>query len=79
MLSLTKASRGACTPTPFPALESVSKPVVGTAAAAFYLDRKQQTLRSWAIAADAPLRPLRINGRLAWSVSELKKVLGVSA
>ena len=28
---------------------------------------------------DGPLRPIRINGRLAWPVSELRRVLGVAA
>ena len=27
---------------------------------------------------DGPLRPMRINGRLAWPVSELRRVLGVA-
>ena len=27
---------------------------------------------------NGPLRPIRINGRLAWNVSELRRVLGVA-
>jgi len=61
----------------YPPLESVNRPAVDTAAAAFYLMRQQQTLRSWACNSDGPLHPMRINGRLAWSVAELRKVLGV--
>jgi len=49
-----------------------------TPEAAFHLNRAQQTLRLWAMRGDGPLRPLRINGRLAWPVSELKRVLGVA-
>lgn len=49
-----------------------------TGEAAFHLNRAQQTLRLWAMREDGPLRPIRINGRLAWPVSELKRVLGVS-
>lgn len=61
----------------FPPLESVSRPAVDTAAAAHYLNRRPQTLRGWASADDGPLRPVRVHGRLAWSVSEIRKLLGV--
>lgn len=47
--------------------------------AAGHLNRAQQTLRMWAMREDGPVRPLRINGRLAWPVSELRRVLGVPA
>lgn len=61
----------------FPPLELVTKPAVNTEAAAHYLNRRPQTLRIWAMR-DHPIRPLRINGRLAWPVAELKRVLGVA-
>ena len=61
----------------FPTLESVTRPAVDTAAAAHYLNRRPQTLRGWACHEDGPLRPVRINGRLAWPVAELRRVLGV--
>ena len=63
----------------FPPLESVTRPTVDTAAAAYYLNRKPQTLRGHACHEDGPIRPLRINGRLAWPVAELRRILGVSA
>ena len=44
--------------------------------AAHHLNRAQQTLRLWAMAETGPIRPLRINGRLAWPVASLKKILG---
>lgn len=62
---------------PFPPLENVTRPAVDTAAAAYYLNRQQQTLRGWACHEGGPLRPLRINGRLAWPVAELRRILGV--
>ena len=65
-------------PQQFPPLESVTRPTVETAAAALYLNRQPQTLRGYACHEDGPIRPLRINGRLAWPVSELKRVLGVA-
>lgn len=61
----------------FPTLETVNSPATGTVAAAYYLNRRPQTLRGWACNEDGPIRPLRINGRLAWPVSELKRILGV--
>jgi hypothetical protein len=66
-------------PQQFPALESVNRPFVDTATAAFYLNRKEQTLRSWACLETGPIRPLRIHGRLAWPVAELRRLLGGAA
>jgi hypothetical protein len=63
----------------FPLLEKVTRPTVETSAAAYYLNRRAQTLRGWACYEDGPLRPIRINGRLAWSVGDLRRLLGVSA
>ena len=62
----------------FPPLEQITRPAVDTASAAHYLNRRPQTLRGWACHEDGPLRPVRVNGRLAWPVSELRRVLGVS-
>lgn len=61
----------------FPPLEQVTSPTVSTGAAAHYLNRKPQTLRVWSCLENGALRPIRINGRLAWSVKEIKKILGV--
>ena len=63
----------------FPPLELVNKPNVDTAHAAYLLTRRPQTLRAWACLENGPLRPVRINGRLAWPVAELRRVLGVPA
>ena len=71
--------RAATDPQQFPPLELVNRPTVDTAAAAYYLNRKPQTCRAWACLENGPVRPLRINGRLAWPVSELRRVLGVTA
>jgi hypothetical protein len=67
------------TNTQYPPLEQVTRPNVETAAAAFYFNRKPQTLREWACFENGPIRPLRIQGRLAWPVADLKRVLGVAA
>ena len=60
----------------FTPLELEGRTAVKTAAAAYYLCRHQQTLRSWACKDNGPLRPIRINGRLAWSVSDIRRLLG---
>jgi hypothetical protein len=61
-------------PTP---LAQESRATLPTAEAAFHLNRAQQTLRLWACHEDGPIRPLRINGRLAWRVADLRRLLGV--
>ena len=64
----------------FPPLELENRPMVDTFAAAYYLSRKPQTLRSWACLENFPdgLRPLRIRGRLMWPVAEIRRLLGVA-
>jgi hypothetical protein len=59
----------------FPPLSEVNSPTVPTAPAAYYLNRKGQTMRSWACFGNGPIRPVRINGRLAWSVQAIKNLL----
>lgn len=66
------------TSTPFPPLEQVTRPHVPTEQAAYYLNRRPQTLRGWAMSGRV-LSPLKFNGRLAWPVAEIKRVLGVRA
>jgi hypothetical protein len=48
-----------------------------TPEAAGHLNRAQQTLRIWAMRENGPLRPIRVNGRLAWPVAELRRILHV--
>lgn len=62
----------------YPPLELITRPAVDTDSAAYYLGRKPQTLRTWACYESGPIRPIRVHGRLAWSVDEIRKVLGVS-
>lgn len=61
----------------FPPLEWVNRPTVPTPQAAYYLNRRPQTLRSWACLENGPLRPRRISGRLAWDVADIRRLLGV--
>lgn len=68
------------TKTIFPvALERETRATLPTPEAAFHLSRAQQTLRLWAMRQDGPIRPRRINGRLAWPVADLKRLLGVAS
>jgi hypothetical protein len=62
----------------FPPLQSVTRTHVDTATAAHYLNRRPQTLRGWHCHGAYPqgLRPLSLNGRLAWPVAEIKRLLG---
>lgn len=61
----------------FPPLETVTSPAVPTHQAAYYLNRQPQTLRVWACCENGPIRPLRINGRLAWRVADIKAIMKV--
>ncbi len=63
----------------FPPLERETRATLPTPEAAFHLSRAQQTMRLWAMKGEGPLRPLRINGRLAWPVADLKRLLGVAS
>jgi hypothetical protein len=62
----------------FPPLETVTRPTLETATAAFYLNRRPQTMRIWACRENGPIRPVRVNGRLAWPVAAIRALLGVT-
>lgn len=59
------------------ALAQETRATLPTREAAFHLNRAEQTLRLWAMRENGPIRPRRINGRLAWPVAELGQLLGV--
>lgn len=59
----------------FPPLAAETRTHVDTACAAFHLTRKPQTMRAWACLENGPLRPVRIAGRLAWAVADIKRLL----
>ena len=62
----------------FVALDHETRAAVDTATAAYHLNRQPQTLRAWACLENGPLRPVRVHGRLAWSVASIRAVLGVA-
>jgi hypothetical protein len=61
----------------FPELAAVAKgrDTLPTDDAATAINRAPQTLRKWACLENGPIRPIRINGRLAWLVSDLRNLL----
>lgn len=49
--------------------------VLPTDQAAVAINRAPQTLRRWACYECGPVRPVRINGRLAWRVADLQALI----
>jgi hypothetical protein len=70
--------RTAATGPAFVSLDRETRAAVDTACAAYHLNRQPQTLRAWVCLENGPLRPVRVHGRLAWPVAELRRVLGVA-
>jgi len=56
-------------------LDQETRTALPTREAAHHLNRKMQTLHIWACKENGPIRPTRINGRLAWLVADIKRVL----
>jgi hypothetical protein len=73
--TLAHLEKGA-TSQPYPDLLTENRPTVDTATAAHWLSRRPQTMRIWAMTGH-PIRPTRVNGRLAWPVADIKRLLGV--
>ena len=67
-------------PVDFVPLDQETRTHVTTAVMCRHMNRKEQTARGWASAETFPdgLRPMRVNGRLAWPVSGIRKALGVA-
>ena len=59
-------------------LVSEVRAALPTKEAAHQINRRPQTLRRWACLGDGPIKPVRINGRLAWKVSDLRTLLEVA-
>jgi hypothetical protein len=67
----------AARPSPLPGLAAVAqgRDTLKTTEAAALINRAPQTLRKWACLECGPIRPVRINGRLAWRVADLEALL----
>ena len=59
----------------FTPLQHETRTALNTNEAAHHLNRKNQTLRAWACLENGPIRPVRINGRLAWNVADIRNLL----
>lgn len=57
------------------ARRAVGRDTLPTDEAAQAINRAPQTLRKWACLENGPIRPVRINGRLAWRVADLAALL----
>lgn len=68
---LTRKSDG------FPDIRTESRTHVPTDIAGHWLNRKGQTMRGWASSESGPLRPIRVSGKLAWPVADIRRLLGV--
>ncbi|PTR15063.1 hypothetical protein C8R31_10490 [Nitrosospira sp. Nsp2] len=64
---------------PFTPLALETRSAIPTDAAAHHLNRKPQTLRAWACLENGAIRPIRINGRLAWPVAAIRALLNGDA
>ena len=56
-------------------LDLETRTAIPTDASAYHLNRKCQTLRAWACLENGAIRPVRINGRLAWNVADIRNLL----
>lgn len=61
----------------YPPLDRELRTHIDTSTAAYYLNRSPQTLRIWASYENGPIKPIRINKRLAWPVNDIKNILGI--
>lgn len=61
----------------YPPLEAVTRPALTTREAAYYLNRSETRLYHWAMNDDGPIRPFRVNGRLAWKTDDIRRVMRV--
>lgn len=59
----------------FPNIDDERRTHLDTACAAYWLGRKEQTLRAWASSESGPIRPVRLHRRLAWPVAEIRHLL----
>ena len=75
---LAQAQPSGC-PIDFIPLDKETRTHVTTKVMCHHLGRKEQTARGWACHEDGPLRPIRVNGRLAWAVADICRILGVTS
>lgn len=62
-----------------PTLRDEKREFICTEDAAYHLGRSPQTLRMWGCKGSGLLTPIRIGRRLAWRVSDIRRLLGIEA
>lgn len=62
--------------TEYPALDSITRPVLPTEMAAYYPLRKPQTLRKWACRGEGPIKPVRVGTFLGWPTEDIRRLVG---
>jgi len=60
-------------------LSNERRAALPTSETAAHLGRQAQTLRVWASKGTGPIKPLKINGRLAWQTADVKRLLGMQS
>lgn len=70
-----ETNHAACADEDFIPLHLETRTHVPTKVMCRHLNRKEQTARVWASLEIGPLRPIRVYGRLAWPVAEIKRIL----
>lgn len=58
-------------------LDQEKRTALPTGEAAQHLNRSPGTLNWWSHKGNGPITPLRVNGRLAWPVADIRRLLGV--
>lgn len=77
--TLPAASAAHNLPIYYPPLDTVTRPTLSTAEAAYYLHLRPQTMRAYACHQNFAITPTKIQSRLHWKTSEVRALLSGKA
>lgn len=60
----------------YPPISKVTAPTVGAEQAAYYLDRKPETLRKYAKLETPPIKPLKYGKQYLFRTADIKALIG---
>ena len=63
----------------YPPISKVTAPTVGADQAAFYLNRKPETLRKYAKMETPPIKPVKYGRQYLFRVADIKAIVGADA
>lgn len=63
----------------YPPISTITAPTVSTDQAAYYLNRKPETLRKYAKMDKPPIRPLRLGRQYLFRTADIKAIIGEAA